>query len=245
MKIKLEIRYVGTAYHGWQIQENGATVQGVLQDAVKKRYGGEFSLTGCSRTDAGVHANSFICTIECKDDWRIPCAAIPFALNCSLPDDIAVVSAEYCGDDFHPRYSSLGKEYKYVMYDSAHKDPFYKDRGWHVVHRLDVDAMNKGGEYIVGTHDFSAFCASGSTVEDKTRTVYSCKAEREGDTVTITVSGNGFLYNMVRIIAGTLYMVGCGKLLPSDVGEIIKGLDRKKAGMTAPAGGLYLNRVLY
>lgn len=245
MKILLEISYLGTRYHGWQVQGDKPTVQGILQDAIKKRTELPFTLTGCSRTDAGVHANSFFALVQLDGEWRIPCASIPFALNCLLPDDIAVKNASVCDDDFHPRYSCLGKEYKYVLYDTPHKDPMLFNRGWHVPHALDVEAMQKCGEFIVGTHDFSAFCASGSSVEDKTRTVYSCNVSREGGCIAVYVSGNGFLYNMVRIITGTLVYAGMGKILPTDISEIIEGKDRTKAGMTAPAHGLYLNRVFY
>ncbi len=245
MKILLEISYLGTRYHGWQVQGDKPTVQGILQDAIKKRTDLTFTLTGCSRTDAGVHANSFFALVQLDGEWRIPCASIPFALNCLLPDDIAVKNALPCSEDFHPRYSCLGKEYKYILYDTAHKDPVYFNRGWHVPHSLDCEAMQKGADLIVGTYDFSAFCASGSSVEDKTRTVYSCKVEREGSLITVTVSGNGFLYNMVRIITGTLVYIGMGKLSPSDIPSIIEGRDRTKAGITAPPHGLYLNRVFY
>lgn len=245
MKILLEISYLGTRYHGWQVQGDKPTVQGIIQDAIKKRTDLPFTLTGCSRTDAGVHANSFFAVVQLDGEWRIPCASIPFALNCLLPDDIAVKNASVCSEDFHPRYSCLGKEYKYILYDTVHKDPLYFNRGWHVPHSIDCEKMQKGADLIVGTHDFSAFCASGSSVEDKTRTVYSCKVERVGGRITITVSGNGFLYNMVRIITGTLVYIGMGKLSPSDIPSIIEGMDRTKAGITAPPCGLYLNRVFY
>ena len=192
-----------------------------------------------------MHANSYFAVVETEGEWRIPCSAIPFALNCILPGDISVKSASLCSDDFHPRYSCKGKEYKYILYNTPHKDPFYCDRGWHVPGELDVEAMKRGAKRIVGTHDFSAFCASGSSVEDKTRTVYDCTVEKDGSFITVTVRGNGFLYNMVRIIAGTLVYVGMGKINEGNITQIIRDKDRTKAGITAPAGGLYLNRVFY
>lgn len=246
MKILLEIAYLGTHYHGWQVQNNNSqTIQGILQNAIKQRCEFPFTLTGCSRTDAGVHANSFFCTVQVDGDWRIPCASIPFALNCILPDDISVKNASICSDDFHPRYSCKGKEYKYILYNTPHKDPFFADRGWHVPQHLDFDVMQKAAGRIVGTHDFSSFCASGSGVDDKTRTVYSCNVEKDGNVISVTVSGNGFLYNMVRIIVGTLVYVGMGKIDEKSISNIIDAKDRTLAGITAPPGGLYLNRVFY
>lgn len=246
MTVLLEIAYKGSAYHGWQVQTGTAlpTVQGELQRAFEKLLGQNVSVTGCSRTDTGVHAKQYFCTVS-AEQINIPCAAIPYALGSLLPDDIAVVEARECAEDFHPRYSCREKEYVYVFYDSPGRDPFMNDRAWWIMGRLDEEKMAKAAENFVGTYDFSAFCASGATVEDKTRTVYSCKVERKGHIVTMTVRGNGFLYNMVRIIAGTLVDVSRGKIDACRIPHIIESKDRKLAGQTAPPMGLYLERVIY
>ena len=246
MTVLLEIAYRGSAYHGWQVQTGTElpTVQGELQRAAEKLLGEKVSVTGCSRTDTGVHARQYFCTVS-AERINIPCAAIPYALGSLLPDDIVVIEARLCAEDFHPRYSCREKEYVYVFYDAPRRDPFMTDRAWWVTEELDVEKMSRGARMIEGTHDFSAFCASGATVDDKTRTVYSCKVERTGHIVKMTIRGNGFLYNMVRIIAGTLVDISKGKIGVDDIPAIIEGRDRKKAGMTAPPGGLYLERVIY
>ncbi len=246
MTVLLEIAYRGSAYHGWQVQSGTKlpTVQGELQKAAEKLIGGSVSITGCSRTDTGVHAKQYFCTLS-AERINIPCAAIPYALGSLLPDDIAVLEARACDEDFHPRYSCREKEYVYVFYDSPRRDPLLADRAWWVMQRLDEEKMSEAAKKVLGTHDFSAFCASGATVDDKTRTVYSCCVERDGHMVKMTIRGNGFLYNMVRIIAGTLADVSRGKIGVEDIPAIIESKDRKLAGQTAPPGGLYLERVIY
>ncbi len=246
MKLLLEIAYRGSAYHGWQVQTGTElrTVQGELQKALVKLIGEPLEVTGCSRTDAGVHARQYFCTVE-AEKIGVPPSAFPYALGSLLPDDIAVIGAGVCEESFHPRYSCKEKEYVYLLCDSTVRDPFMTDRAWCLFRELNEEKMAKAAKKIVGTHDFSAFCASGSSVEDKTRTVFDCRVERIGNTVKITVRGNGFLYNMVRIIAGTLVDVSAGKIAPGDIEGIIKSLDRKRAGQTAPPQGLYLERVIY
>lgn len=244
-KIKLDISYLGTAYCGWQVQPNKPTVQKFIQNACEKALGIAVEITGCSRTDSGVHAKSFICTVSIAEGGNnIPCSKLPMALNVHLPNDIRVKSAVEVDFDFHPRYSSLGKEYKYVFCDSPYHDPFMYGRVTFCP-KLDVEKMNACAAELVGEHDFASFMASGSKIIDTVREIYWCRVERLGDNVTLTVSANGFLYNMVRIIAGTLLLAGRGALTPEEMREIISSKNRNNAGQTLSPCGLYLNRVFY
>ncbi|MBQ4601611.1 MAG: tRNA pseudouridine(38-40) synthase TruA, partial [Clostridia bacterium] len=245
-KIKLNISYIGTAYCGWQVQPNAVSVQQRVQDAVEKTFGKRYPLTGCSRTDSGVHARSFVCTVELDENANnIPCERIPLVMNRHLPTDIAVRQAEEAEDDFHPRYSCLGKAYEYIFYDNPVRDPFLEGRVAHILPRLDADKMNEAATQIVGNQDFRSFMASGSKIEDTVRTVYDCRVSREGDMVKLYISADGFLYNMVRIIAGTLAEVGHGKRTKAEVKAAIDSKDRKNSGQTAPPEGLYLYEVFY
>lgn len=244
-KIKLDISYLGSAYCGWQVQPNKPTVQKFLQNSCEKAFGSSVEITGCSRTDSGVHAKSFICTADLLDSANnIPEEKIPAALNVILPPDIYVKSAEEVSPDFHPRYSAKGKEYEYIFCDRAYKDPFLYGRAA-FVGVLDEKSMDLCAKQIEGEHDFACFMASGSKIIDTVRTVYSCRVERRDGLVVLTISANGFLYNMVRIIAGTLLECGRGKMTAFDLKEIIASKDRSRAGRTMPAQGLYLNRVFY
>lgn len=244
-KIKLDISYIGTAYCGWQVQPNKPTIQKLMQNACIKAFGTDCELTGCSRTDSGVHAKSFICTCTVRDNANpIPVDRIPIAVNLNLPEDIRVRSASEVSGDFHPRYSAKGKEYRYIFCDSSFRDPFLAGRTAFVP-KLDEKMMELCAKRIEGKHDFAAFMASGSKIVDTVRTVYSCSVEREGSLVILTVSADGFLYNMVRIIAGTLLLAGRGKLAPGGMDEIIASRNRKNAGQTLPPEGLYLSRVFY
>lgn len=245
-KIKLDICYVGTAYCGWQVQPNAPSIQAMIQNAAEKLFGAPCAVTGCSRTDSGVHARSFICALTLTDGANnIPAHKIPIAMNIHLPDDIAVKTAEEVHAEFHPRYDATGKEYIYLISDSPLRDPFMHGRCARSACRLDHERMAEAAKAFVGTHDFAAFMAAGSKITDSVRQIYDCRAERSADMITITVSGNGFLYNMVRIIAGTLCEVGRGKLDYNDITAIIDSKDRSLAGNTMPAEGLYLNRVFY
>ncbi|MBR5515965.1 MAG: tRNA pseudouridine(38-40) synthase TruA [Clostridia bacterium] len=244
-KIKLDISYLGTAYCGWQVQPNKPTVQKYMQLACEKAFGTAVEMTGCSRTDSGVHAKSFICTAQMAEDANnIPNEKIPMALNVHLPNDIRVKSAREVGLDFHPRYSSVGKEYKYYFCDNPYHDPFMYGRVT-FCSKLDEKAMDICAKEIIGEHDFACFMASGSKIVDTVRTVYSCSVCREGENVVLTVSANGFLYNMVRIIAGTLLLAGKGELTPKEMKDIIASKNRSNAGQTLAPCGLYLNRVFY
>lgn len=247
MKILLRVAYLGTAYCGYQVQPNGITVQQVLQDAVEAVYGVRYPLTGCSRTDSGVHAKDFRCTVEAGDQvGRIPLDAIPRALNRSLPSDISVLDAALVPDSFHPRYDVSRKEYEYHIWNKPEKNPFLADRAWHYSRPLRVEEMNRAARALIGTHDFSGFMSTGSSVGDTVRTVYDCRVKEDGEgNVILTVSADGFLYNMVRIIVGTLVAVSQGRLKAEEMDAILLSRDRTRAGITAPACGLYLSRVEY
>ena len=246
MKLLLKISYLGTAYSGWQVQKDKTTVQKTLQDAVETAFGKRYPVTGCSRTDSGVHANMFCCTIEFdKTKINIPAEKIPVVLSRLLPDDISVYSACKVSDDFHPRYNSTGKEYIYLIWNGAVKNPFLTGRAMFYPKPLDVSLMNEAAQCFLGKHNFASFMSSGSKITDTVRRIDTAKAEREGGKVLFTIAGSGFLYNMVRIMAGTLIEVGAGKITPEEVSEIVRACSRKKAGATAPSCGLYLNRVFY
>ncbi|MBQ7384069.1 MAG: tRNA pseudouridine(38-40) synthase TruA [Clostridia bacterium] len=252
MKILLHISYLGTNYCGYQIQKNAVTVQQVLCEAAQRVFGVSCDVTGCSRTDSGVHANEFCATVTERGKsgivTSIPTDKLPLAFVAALPPDISVWGAEEVGDDFHPRYDVKYKEYLYMIYNRAVPSPFFEDRSWHYPRVLDGEAvarMNEAAQRLVGKHDFASYMASGSDIKDTVRTVRSASVYREGDTVIFKVSADGFLYNMVRIFMGTLIAVAEGKLTPEDIDAVTAAKDRKMAGITAPARGLYLNKVVY
>ena len=240
---KLTLCYDGSAYHGWQRQANGITVQEVVENALSSAAKQNVVVHGCSRTDAGVHAKEFVCSFDCC--MSIPLSKVPYALNALLPDDISIISCEAMPDDFHARFSCIGKEYVYLIDNSPHKNPFLNNFACHFPYHLDFNAMLKSAEMMHGKRDYSTFCASGATVKDFVRNLEFVKLEKNDNLITLTTRADGYLYNMVRIIAGTLLYMGCGKLNPEDTDEIINSLDRRRAGITAPPEGLYLNRVFY
>jgi len=245
VKLFLRVAYIGTAYAGFQVQKNCVTIQEKLQDAIESLYGKRYPLTGCSRTDSGVHARDFCCTVECGDDHgKIPVFRLPEAMNRFLPKDIAVFSASEASDSFHPRYDVESKEYEYLIFNSKVRSPFYDNLAYVYGYPLDERKMNELGAFICGKQDFKAFMSAGSDIEDTVRTVKYCIAERDGDIVKIRIAADGFLYNMVRIIVGTLIEASLGRLEMS-IPEIIASQERKNAGFTAPACGLYLNKVEY
>ena len=242
-RVLLKISYLGSAYHGWQVQPNGITVQQVLGEKLEQMYKHKVNLTGCSRTDAGVHAREFYCHYDAE--LHIEENGIVRGLNSVLPKDIAVLSAEYVDTDFHARYSAKGKNYVYIIRNTKIHDPFLRGRVWQIERSLDSDKMNEFCQKLCGTHDFFGFSSSGRTVTDTVRTITECKASREGDNIILSVSADGFLYNMVRIIVGTAVDVSDGKISLSDIDNILASKDRSRAGITAPPDGLYLNKVFY
>lgn len=252
MKILLHISFLGTNYSGYQVQKNALTVQQVLCEAAERVFGVKCDITGCSRTDSGVHANHFCATVsECGKDGistTIPISKIPTVFGSVLPNDVSVFFAEEVQDSFHARYDVLYKEYVYKIYDRPYQNPFFADRSWHYPRGLDdetVSKMNIAAGYFVGTHDFASYMSSGSDIKDTVRTVKAASVCREGDFVIFKVSADGFLYNMVRIFVGTLMLVAEGKILPEEIKDVTAACDRKLAGMTAPAHALYLNKVVY
>lgn len=239
----LTLRYDGADYHGWQVQNNARTVQSVFQEALEKVLGERPDIKGCSRTDSGVHARRFC--VSMKTEKRIPCEKLIPALNVNLPEDIAVISCREVGEDFHARYSAKGKRYVYVIHNSPVRDPFLSRRALEHKTRLDETEMDRAAQFFTGTHDFAAFCSAGSKVTDTVRTVSLAHVHREGDMVYFTVAADGFLYNMVRIMTGTLLEVSAGKIKAEEMPDIIDSLDRSRAGVTAPPWGLYLDEVFY
>lgn len=242
-KVLLTLRYIGTQYHGWQVQPNGVTVQETLQDALERVSGIRPSVTGCSRTDAGVHAYRFYCTTDKPE--RMTCEKLLQALNAVLPSDVSVIACREVDDTFHPRYSAHGKRYVYRIHNGAVRNPFEDPYSLWVRSPLDEKDMDAVAKLFVGTHDFSAFCSAGSSVKDKVRTVKRSTVERQGDLITYTVEADGFLYNMVRIFVGTILDVTAGRLSEEDVKTALKTGNRDLAGATAPAQGLFLDEVWY
>lgn len=240
---KVTISYRGTAYHGFQRQEDVASVQGTVEDAIYKLIGERVTINGCSRTDAGVHANEFVFNVLL--DSTINERGIIYGLNGVLPSDIAVLSCETVPDDFHARYDCRGKEYVYIIHNSEIKSPFYSDTAYRSWYPIDAEKLNIACKDFIGTHDFKSFCATACDKEMTVRTIFDFKVEREGDLVKFTVSGDGFLYNMVRIMVGTLLFINDGKLPADSIPDIISSLDRTRAGKTVPPQGLYLNKVYY
>lgn len=241
--IKLIVQYDGTNYHGWQIQQNAVTVQEVIEKSIQAVTGLRPHVTGCGRTDSGVHADKYVCNFF--SDTKIPINKIVGALNSKLPKDIICKDAADMPSDFHAKNSAVKKRYTYRILNSAVNDVFMNKYVWHYKFPLDIDAMKKAALAFVGEHDFIGFASSGFSVKTTVRTIYSLDIKKENDLITIDVTGNGFLYNMVRIIAGTLLFVGCGKINADDMEDIINSCDRNRAGITAPAEGLFLSEVYY
>ena len=252
MKILLKIRYDGTNYCGYQVQPNGVSIQQRLNEAAKNVFGYDCDIVGCSRTDSGVHANEFCATVSEKGKGdlvtAIPVERVPFAMTAHLPADISVFDAMWVPDAFHARYDVKEKEYIYRIYNCPIRNPFEEGRSYHVPVRLDDEAlerMQKAAATFCGTWDFAAYMAQGSSVKSTVRTVKRSEVVRQGDVIVYRVAADGFLYNMVRILAGTVLAVGQGKLTVHDVRCITESKDRTMAGSTLPACGLYLNRVIY
>lgn len=250
-KILLTIAYNGGAYHGYQLQEGLPTVALMLNRAANTTFGFKCNVTGCSRTDAGVHALGFCVCISPENqenDITVPIEKIPIALNCKLPSDISVLDAKEVDMDFHPRYNAKSKEYVYKIHASKIRNPFYKGlvlEYGREISDLGIKKMNEAACHFVGTHKFDAFMSQGSKIENTERTVYYARVERNGDLVEFTVCANGFLYNMVRIMVGTLLSVENGSISAEDIPSIISSRERGRAGFTAKPDGLYIKKVSY
>lgn len=248
MKYFAKIKYLGSGFSGFQVQPDKRTVQGELCRALESTFGVPCKVTGCSRTDSGVHANEFCITIE-NEGGTVPADKLPIAAVRFLPEDISLFYAKECDDDFHPRYDVECKEYLYRILNRKVPDPFETSRAWflpRIISDSGIEFMRRAAESIVGTHDFTTFMAQGSDVSDTVRTVKYVKIEKDqNDIISIRICADGFLYNMVRIIVGTLAEVAFGRFSPGDIADMLDAKDRSRAGMTAPADGLYLNRVDY
>lgn len=242
--ILLTLSYDGKNYHGWQIQENAVTVQEVFQKALKKVTGEEPNIKGCSRTDSGVHANMYCVSLNTKSS--IPTEKIPIVLNKYLPEDVAVQRAVEVPLGFHARYSCTGKEYIYKIWNGNIRNPFLNGYAFHYWYRMDIDLLNEAASYFVGTHDFTSFCTKDNRKSrNMERTVKRFEVSKQDELVTLSVEADGFLYNMVRIMVGTLLQVASKRINPLDIKRIILAKDRSKAGPTAVPYGLYLNKVFY
>lgn len=252
MKLFIKISYLGTNYCGYQVQPNGISIQQKLNEAAAELFGHECDIVGCSRTDSGVHANEFCAVVSKRGteelDTQITIERIPMAFSAHLPWDICVFDAKWVASDFHPRYDVKEKEYLYRFYNHPLRSPFEEGRALHVPKTIDDDdlrRMNEAAQTLCGAHDFAAYMAQGSKITDTVRTIRHAEVTREGNVILFRVAADGFLYNMVRILAGTLLLVGQNKLSVEDVPLITESRDRSKAGSTLPACGLYLNRVIY
>lgn len=252
MKILLKISYLGTGYCGYQVQPNGVTVQQKLNEAAEALFGYPCDIVGCSRTDSGVHANEFCAAVSRKGTQTlatdIPVTRIPQAFSAHLPQDICVFDAMWVDENFHPRYDAVAKEYIYRIFNRPVRSPFEEGRACHVPRPIDdrhFAAMQEAAVYLLGTHDFSSYMAQGSKITEPVRNITVSEWSRNGDILLYRVRSNGFLYNMVRILTGTLLAVGEGKLAPEDIPAVTDSRDRSNAGITMPAHGLYLNRVFY
>ncbi len=242
-RVRMIISYDGTNYCGWQVQINGITVEEVINRELTNLLGEEIAVIGASRTDSGVHAIGNVAVFD--TETKIPAEKISFALNQRLPDDIRIQKSEEVPMDFHPRYCDSTKTYEYKILNRRFPNPMKRLYTHFVYMPLDVDKMKKAAEYIVGEHDFASFCSARSQVKTTVRTVYSLDVSKQDDVITIRISGNGFLYNMVRIIVGTLMKVGLNVYQPEHVAEIIEAKDRYAAGPKAPARGLTLIGIEY
>ncbi len=250
--IKLLLEFDGTAYSGWlkQKDEKILTVQGAVEKSIAAMLGESVEVTGCSRTDAGVHAVNYVANF--KTASSIPAESVYKALNAFLPSDIKAKSSSLADDDFHSVYAAVKKTYRYYFYFGEIERPLYQNKAWNASKKINIsqkkilELTNKAASAFVGTYDFSAFKASGGIAKTSIRTIYDAKIHSVGKNVFyLEICGDGFLYNMVRIIAGTLAQVAMGKISPDDITTIIASKDRRNAGITAPAHGLYLYKVYY
>ncbi|WP_138204886.1 tRNA pseudouridine(38-40) synthase TruA [Haloimpatiens lingqiaonensis] len=241
--IKIKIEYDGTNYFGWQVQKDRITVQGVLEDTIRALTKEDVKLIGCSRTDTGVHAKEYVANFFTNS--TIPSEKFREALNSKLPNDIVILESKEVLEDFHARYNCKGKRYIYSIYNREQPCAIYRNYMYSFTRKLQIEKMKSSCKYIIGTHDFSAFKTKGSSVKTSIRNIHELCITKEEDIIKISVSADGFLYNMVRIIVGTLLDVGTEKIQPEEVKEILESKDRTKAGKVVPACGLCLEKVFY
>ncbi|MGL5315790.1 MAG: tRNA pseudouridine(38-40) synthase TruA [Peptostreptococcaceae bacterium] len=240
--IKIVTQYNGQNYCGWQKQPNSLGIQGTIEKAIYEITKEEVKIIGSGRTDAGVHALGQVANFNIES--TIPANKIPNALNAKLPKDISIIECTEVDENFHARYSAKGKRYRYLIHNSDYRSPIYKDISYHVKYELDFEKMTREAKYLLGEHDFKGFMSSGSSVKDTVRTIYDVTLEQKEDLIVFEVEGNGFLYNMVRIIVGTLVDIGRGRINES-LKDVIASTERGRCGHTAPAHGLFLKKVDY
>lgn len=242
-RIMLVVSYDGTNYHGWQVQPSAITIEGVLNQTISELTGEQIQVIGASRTDAGVHALGNVAVFDTES--RIPGEKFSYALNQRLPEDIVIQHSRQVSDTFHPRHCDCKKTYEYTIINRTFPLPEYRNTAYFYYGALDVEKMRQAAKAFLGEHDFAGFCSAGAQVQTTIRTIYDLTIEKAGEKLQIRVRGNGFLYNMVRIIVGTLLEVGKGNILPQDMSGIIEAADRGQAGPTAPARGLKLLQIDY
>lgn len=242
-RVMLVVAYDGTSYCGWQVQPNAVTVEGVLNQKLSELLHEDIKVIGASRTDSGVHALGNVAVFDTES--RIPGEKFSYALNQRLPDDIRVQKSMEVEPDFHPRHCKCWKEYEYHIFNAEFANPIERLYSYFVYKKLNIEAMKQAAAHLVGEHDFKSFCSTATQTETTVRTIYGIDVERQGNLIIIKVRGNGFLYNMVRIIVGTLVQVGLGFYEADHVKEMLEAEDRTVAGPTAPACGLRLNEIFY
>jgi len=241
--IKLTVAYEGTAYNGFQRQMNGIGIQQILEVRLAKMFGHELKMYGAGRTDTGVHAYGQV--VNFKTSGTIPTERIAIGSRCLLPHDIVITEAQDVDEKFHAQYAATSKIYVYKIYPHVMPNLFLRNYAWHIWRKLDIPAMQEAAQIIIGTHDFSAFCAAGGTTISPVRTIMAADCQFDGDIFELSFWGTGFLYHMVRNLTGTLVAVGLGARSVQDFKAILDSHERKRAGITAPAHGLYLKEVKY
>ena len=241
--IALFLTYEGTAYHGWQVQKTEVTIGQTMEEAAAAIVGHPVKMTGCGRTDAGVHARHYVANVRTSS--TIPVERLPYAMNTHLPEDIVVTDAMEVHEDFNAIGSCVRKEYTYLIYNSRIRDPFYLNRAWFYPKHLDEKIMQQAASQFVGTHDFAAVRSVGTDVKSTVRTVYYYDVVRKGDLIELKVCANGFLYNMARAMAGTVVYAAEGKIKPEEIGALLESGNRTAAGPTVPPGGLYMTKLWY
>lgn len=240
--LKVTIQYNGKNYCGWQKQPDSLGIQGTIENAIYEITKEKIKITGSGRTDAGVHALGQVANFKLES--KIPTKNLPNALNAKLPKDISIIDCIEVDEEFHSRYSAKRKRYRYLIYNSSYRNPIYKDMSYHVKYDLDLKKMCEEAKSLIGEHDFKGFMSSGSSVNDTIRTIYDITLQKQDNLIILEVEGNGFLYNMVRIIVGTLVDIGRGRIKES-LKNIIDSKERGMCGHTAPAHGLFLKKVDY